>query len=133
MKKPLQKAIIEWYKKEHHSLSQLDPIRPYEAFVVQVYIDELMLKGTNTPSTIKQLQALRDFFDKNFIYIYSARENVERMMETSPYAEEYNQKTEFEKALSVYNSYMELEKAVPGRGDETIKEFYNKLKNLYGE
>lgn len=127
MKKPLQKSIIKWYVDEHDSLSQLDPIRPYEAFVVQVYIDELMFKGTNTPSVIKQLEKFRDFIDDNIAYIYSAIVNVERMMETSPYRDEYNNKTKFEKVLSVYNSYLELESLVPGRGVETIQEFYNKI------
>ncbi len=128
MKKQLQKAIIEWYEQEHDSLSDYRVIdRCYEAFVVQVYIDELMFKGTNTPSVIKQLDKLRDFIDDHFGYIYSAIVNVERMMVTSPYYTEYMKKTKFEKVLSVYNSYLELEKAVPGRGDETIQHFYNEI------
>ena len=127
MKKPLQKAIVKWYEQEHNSLSQLDPIRPYEAFVVQVYIDELMFKGTNTPAVIKQLDMFRDFIDDHFSYMYNAIGNVERMMETSPYCDEYKNKTKFEKVLSVYNSYLELEKLIPGRGDETIQNFYNEI------
>jgi hypothetical protein len=128
MKKQLQKAIIKWYEQEHDSLSDYIVIdRCYEAFVVQVYIDELMFKGTNTPSVIKQLDKLRDFIEDNLSYIYSAVANVERMMVTSPYYTEYMNKTKFEKVVSVYNSYLELEKAVPGRGDETIQHFYNEI------
>jgi hypothetical protein len=129
MKKTLQKSIIKWYEQEHDRLSYFVTIdRSYEAFVVQVYIDELMFKGTNTPSVIKQLDKLRDFIDDHFGYMYNAIVNVERMMETSPYRDEYKNKTKFEKVLSVYNSYLELESLVPGRGDETIQEYYNQLK-----
>ena len=129
MKKKLQKAIIKWYEQEHDSLSNYVTIdRCYEAFVVQVYITELMFKGTNTPSVIMQLDKLRDFIDDHVSYIYKAVATVEDMMETSPYRDEYKNKTKFEKVLSVYNSYLELESLVPGRGDETIQEYYNQLK-----
>jgi len=133
MKKPLQKSIIKWYKNEQDSLSQINPMRPFESFVVQVYIDELMFKGENTPSVIKQLTEFRDFIDDNYLYILNCITNVERMMTTSPYKDDYYNKTKFEKVLSIHNSYLELESMVPGRGKETIQDFYNKLNQLENE
>jgi len=98
--------------------------------VVQVYIDELMFKGTNTPSVVKQLEKFRDFIEDNYLYIQNVIVNVTKGMETSPFENDYLSKTKFEKVLSVYNSYSELEKMVPGRGDEAIKTFYDKINNL---
>jgi hypothetical protein len=135
MKKPLQKSIIKWYKNEQGSLSQLNIMGPFESFVVQVYIDELMFKGENTPSVVKQLTEFRNFIDDNYLYILNCITNVERMMNTSPspYKEDYENKTKFEKVLSIHNSYLELESMVPGRGKETIEEFYNKLNQMENE
>jgi hypothetical protein len=121
MKKPLQKSIIEWYIKEHDSLSQLNPIRPYEAFVVEVYIDELMFTGRNTPSVIKQLEKFRNFIEDNYEYIKKVIANVTRL--STPFED----KNQFEKVLTVYDSYLQVEKLAPGKGDEIVQEFYNQI------
>ena len=129
---------MEWYntpKYVYNELGQEELVDYTAGFytpaaVMSNYLSFRALNGKEpTKSENKELDDCYEFLYQFRSYISVAILNVEKMMETSPFNKEYSNKSQFEKALSVYNSYLQLEKLVPGRGDEEIQKYYNKINN----
>jgi hypothetical protein len=136
MKKALQKSIMEWYNTPKYVYNELgqEELVDYTLDTPEVIMSNyLSFRARNgkqpTKSEYKEMNDCYEFLYEFKGYVSAAIYNVERMMESSPFNTEYKNKSQFEKALSVYNSYLELEKLVPGRGDETVQHFYNQISN----
>ena len=134
MKKQLQKAIMEWYNTPKYVYNELgeEELVDYSLDGPEVIMSNyLSFRARNgkeaTEKELKEMDDCYEFFYEFKGYVRAAIYNVECLMEKSPFNQEYKNKSQFEKALSVYNSYLELEKLVPGRGDETIQHFYNEI------
>jgi hypothetical protein len=134
MKKPLQKSIIEWYNTPKYVYNELgqeelvDYTLDGAEVIMSNYLSFRALNGKEHNKTeLKEMNDCYEFLYEFKGYIYSAIGNVERLMEKSPFNQEYNNKSQFEKALSVYDSYLQVEKLAPGKGDEIVQEFYNQV------
>ena len=129
---------MEWYNTPKYVYNELGqeelvdyPPEIYTpAAVMSNYLSFRALNGKEpTKTELKEMNDCYEFLYEFNDYVIAAISNVERLMETSPLNKEYNSKSQFEKSLSVYTSYLQLEKLVPGRGDEAIQKYYNKINN----
>lgn len=134
MKKKLQKAIMEWYNTPKYVYNEFgkQELVDYTLDAPEVIMSNYLsfrARNGKEPNKIelKEMDDCYEFLFEFKSYVKSAISNVERVMEKSPFNQEYKNKSQFEKALSVYNSYLELEKISPGKGDETIQHFYNEI------
>jgi hypothetical protein len=127
MKKTTQKELVKYFYDniERYSdlilynMKQTGYTQPEEAWMV----DHFLYSKEHSPKTTQEIKSFRDFILNYEEYIRQAICNINKAM---PKNNDYFKLHPFEKFLSVYNSYLEVEKIKSGLGKEQIVEFYSK-------
>jgi hypothetical protein len=133
MKKITQKRLVKYFHDniERYSdlvlynMKQTGYTQPEEAWMVDHFLYSHEQK--HTKSTFNEIKLYRDFILNYEEYIRQAICNINKVLVDN---DDYNKLHPFEKFLSVYNSYLEVEKIQPGLGKEVIVKFYETKNNL---
>ena len=121
MKKSTQKRLVSYFFDNIQTYTNLvlknmsveGYTQPEEAWLVDMF----MYSEDHTPKVFDELKSFRNFILWNEDYIRNAINNINKIMDINS---DYMKLHPFEKFLSVYNSYLAVEKMSPGLGKETI-------------
>lgn len=127
MKKTTQKKMVKYFYDniERYSdlvlynMKQTGYTQPEEAWMV----DHFLYSQEHLPKTFEEIKSFRNFILNYEEYIRQAICNINKTM---PKNSDYFKLHPFEKFLSIYNSYLQVENIQSGLGKEQIVEFYSK-------
>ena len=126
MKQITQKELVKYFydnAKRYSDLvlynmwKQTGYTQPEEAWIV----DQFLYSKEHSPKTTQEIKLFRDFILNYNEYIRQAICNINKTMLKN---NDYFKLHPFEKVLSIYNSYLKVEKIKTGLGKETIIKFY---------